>query len=77
MEGTMNKIELTELEIKVIEQQLNDEFDPFDATEEEQGAMNSVMEKAQALMDELEAYEESGDDVVKWFYDKYKEQEKG
>ena len=70
----MNKIELSELEIKVIEQQLNDEFDPFDATEEEQGAMTSVMEKAQALMDELEAYEESGDDVVKWFYEKYKSQ---
>ena len=36
--------------------------------------MNSVMEKANALMDELEAYEESGDDVVKWFYDLYKKQ---
>jgi hypothetical protein len=25
-------------------------------------------------MEELDAYEESGDDVVKWFYDKYKDQ---
>ena len=70
----MSKIELNELEIKVIEMQLHGEFDQFDSTEEEQGAMTSVMEKAQALMDELEAYEESGDDVVKWFYEKYKSQ---
>jgi hypothetical protein len=70
----MSKIELNEQEIKVIEMQLNGEFDQFDSTEEEQGAMTSVMEKAQALMDELEAYEESGDDVVKWFYEKYKSQ---
>ena len=70
----MTRIELTDDEIKVIEKQLSGKYDPFDSTEEEQLAMNSVMEKANALMDELEAYEESGDDVVKWFYNKYKEQ---
>ena len=71
----MGKIELTDGEIKVIEMQVNGKFDPFDATDEEQLAMNSVMDKANALMDELEAWEESGDDVVKWFYDKFKEQQ--
>lgn len=70
----MDRIELSEQEIKVIEQQLKDQYDPFNASEEEMAAMNSVMEKANALMDELEAYDESGDDVVKWFYDKYKAQ---
>ena len=70
----MSRIELSELEIKVIEKQLNDEYDPFDASEEEMVAMNSVMEKAYALLDELDAHDESGDDVVKWFYEKYKAQ---
>lgn len=70
----MDRIELSEQEINVIEQQLKDQYDPFNASEEEMAAMNSVMEKANALMDELEAYDESGDDVVKWFYDKYKAQ---
>ena len=77
MEGTMNKIELSNDEIKIIEKQLSGEFDQFDSTEEEQKLMMSVIDKANALMEELDAYEESGDDVVKWFYDKYKEQEKG
>ena len=72
----MTRIELTDGEIKVIEQQLKGEFDPFDpdCPEADKLSMNSVMEKANALMDELEAWEESGDDVVKWFYDKFKEQ---
>ena len=73
----MSKIELSELEINVIEKQLANEFDQFDSTDEEKAAMTSAMNKAYALMEELDAYEESGDDVVKWFYDKYKEQEKG
>lgn len=71
----MTRIELSEIEIRVIELQLKEKFDPFSATEEEQDAMNSVMEKADALMEELDAYEESGDDVIKWFYDKYKQQQ--
>ena len=70
----MTRIELSELEIKVVEQQLREDFDPFTASEDEQAAMTSVMDKANALMEELDAYEESGDDVIKWFYDKFKEQ---
>ena len=74
MEGTMSKIELNDDEIKIIEKEQRGDFDPFDCTEEEKKLFSSVMDKAQALMDELEAYEESGDDVVKWFYEKYKSQ---
>ena len=72
----MSRIELSELEIKVIEKQLADEFDQFDAPDEEKAALTSVMDKAFILIEELNAYEESGDDVVKWFYNKYKEQQK-
>lgn len=72
----MTRIELSNDEIKIIEKQLSGEFDQFDSTEEEQKLMMSVIDKANALMEELDAYEESGDDVIEWFYNKYKEQQK-
>lgn len=71
----MTRIELSNDEIKIIEKQLSGEFDQFDSTEEEQKLMMSVIDKANALMEELDAYEESGDDVIEWFYNKYKEQQ--
>lgn len=71
----MTKIELTDDEIRIIEKQLSGELTSFNATEEEQIIMCSVVDKAEALMHELEAYEESGDDLIQWFYDKYKAQE--
>ena len=70
----MSRIKLSDDEIKIIEKDQRGEFDPFDCTEEEKALMSSVIDKANALMEELEAYEESGDDVVKWFYEKYKAQ---
>ena len=30
--------------------------------------------KPEALLDELDAYDEMGDDLIKWFYGKYKSQ---
>ena len=71
----MTKIELTDDEVKIIGKQLRGELTSFNATEEEQVIMCSVVEKAEALMHELKAYEESGDDLIKWFYDKYKAQQ--
>lgn len=38
-------------------------------------AIDEVIEMADNLMEELEAYEESGDNLVLWFYNKYKEQQ--
>lgn len=67
----MTKIELTPSEIAIIEKQLRGELTAFNATHDEQVTMCAVVDKAEALMDELEAYEESGDDLIKWFYDKY------
>jgi hypothetical protein len=71
----MTRIELTDDEIKIIEKQLRGDLTAFNATEEEQILMCSVVDKAEALMHELKAYEESGEDVIKWFYNKYKEQQ--
>lgn len=70
----MAKIELSESEINVIEKQLSDDFDPFLCSDEERDLMSGVIDKAESLMHELEAYEESGNNLIAWFYDKYKKQ---
>lgn len=70
----MKKIELSADEIKVIEQQINGEIEISTATEEQQVLLTGVINKAEALLDELDAYDEMGDDLIKWFYGKYKSQ---
>ena len=67
----MKKIELTDLELKVLQQDVNGEFSDFDATEEELRAMVSVIKKADALVAELDAYEEEGDNLILWYWNKY------
>lgn len=71
----MNKIELSADEIKVIKQQLNGEIEVWSATEEQQQLLTGVIDKADALVEELDAYEEMGDDMILWFWNKYKLQE--
>lgn len=70
----MKKIELTDLQKELIQKQLRGEYDPFFATEEEQNAYNDVIDQAQELCDELNAYEEM-EDLLPWFWDKYQAQE--
>lgn len=69
----MTKIELSADEIKVIKQQLNGEIEVWNATEEQQKYLTSVIDKAEALDEEL-GYEEFSD-LIRWFWDKYKAQE--
>lgn len=71
----MNKIELSQDEISVIKQQLNGEIEVWSATDEQQKLLTGVIEKAEALMDELDAYDDDFDDLVLWYWNKYKEQE--
>lgn len=75
----MAKIELTELQKALIQKQLNEQYDPFMASEEEQVAFNDVIDKAEALSDELDAVDDYVDnydgDMIKWFWDKYQEQQ--
>lgn len=70
----MKKIELTADEIKVIEQQLNGEIEVWSATDEQQEILTRVTNDAEALMDELDAYDELDGDLIQWYYDKYKAQ---
>jgi len=71
----MNKIELSADEIKVIKQQLNGEIEVWSATEEQQQLLTGVIDKAEALVEELDAYEEMGGDMIQWYWNKYKLQE--
>lgn len=71
----MSKIELSADEIQVIQQQLNGEIEVWEATDEQKALLTSVTDKAEALLDELDAYESMGDDLVAWFWNKYQEQE--
>ena len=75
----MDKIELTDLQKQLIQKQLNEKYDPFMATEEEQEAFNDVIDKAEALSDELDAVDDYIDtyngDMIAWFWAKYQEQE--
>ena len=70
------KIILTEQQKSVIEKQLNGEFNPFNASEEENRALQQVVDAAEALMKELDAYDELDESLVAWYYNKYKEQNK-
>lgn len=75
----MTKIELSADEVKVIEQQLNGEIEMWTATDEQQELLTSVIDKASALMREMDAYDDLDnymkDGLVGWFYDKYKAQQ--
>lgn len=69
----MKKIELSAEEIKAIKQQLNGEIEVWNATEEQQKYLTSVIDKAEALDKEL-GYEDF-DDMIQWFWDKYQAQQ--
>lgn len=70
----MNKIELTAAEIQVIEKQINGEIEIFTATDEEKEILTNVTNKAEELLEELDAYDELDGDMISWFYGKYKAQ---
>lgn len=70
----MKKIELSNLQEQLIQKQLKGEYDPFLSSEEEKKAYNEVIDKAQELCDELDAYDEM-EDLLPWFWEKYQAQE--
>lgn len=71
----MAKIELSQKEIEIIELFIAEKVDiETVATEEQKELLMGVIDKADALMAELNAYEELDGNLVKWYYDKYKAQ---
>jgi len=71
----MAQIELTDEEKQVIEKQLKGELNAFFMEDNERQLIDGVINKASALMAELDAYDELDDDLVKWYYNKYKQQQ--
>lgn len=71
----MNKIVLNDKQKAVMQKYLDDTYSPFFSSEEEQLAMNEVIDMANELEEELDAYDESGEDLMRWFWGKYQEQE--
>ena len=68
----MEKIVLSDDEKVVIEMQLRGEIEIDTATEDQQQLLMGVINKAETLMDETG--EDPGDDLIAWFYEKYKAQ---
>lgn len=72
----MEKIVLTEKEIEIIDLFLAEKIDiETVATDEQKELLMGVTDRAEALMEELDAYDELDDNLIKWYYDKYKAQE--
>lgn len=71
----MNKIVLNEKQKAVLKKQIDGEYSPFFSPNEEQLLLNEVIDMANDLMDEREAYDEAGDDLMVWFWNEYNKQE--
>lgn len=69
------KITLTELELTVLKKDIAGEFFPPEATEEERKALASVIDKADAHCEKLDAYEEIGESLMVWFLNQYEAQQ--
>lgn len=70
----MKKIELTEKEVEVINAQLNGEIEVWTDDDDTQKTLMGVIKKAKELLNELDAYDELGDDLILWYWNKYKGQ---
>lgn len=71
----MNKIILTDKQKAVLLKQLDGSYSPFFASEEEQMALNEVIDMADTLVEELDAIDSIDGDLMAWFWNKYQEQE--
>jgi hypothetical protein len=70
----MEKIELSSIELEMLKKNVAREFEPMTATKEEVDAMNSVIAKADELMEKLDAYDELGNSLMEWYLKKYESQ---
>jgi len=68
------KIQLSQEELTVIEKQLKGGVGFEFEEEDDKVTMMGVLDKAEALLDELQAYDDIDGDLIAWYYNKYKEQ---
>ena len=70
----MKTIELNATELKVLDEYFAGEIGMFTATDEQRAVITKLNEQARSLMDELDAWDELGDDLIGWYYNKYLKQ---
>lgn len=73
----MEKIILSEREIEFINKHLKGEIEVHSATDEEQLVLGNLIDKANDLMDELDAYDEVDNpdfDLLGWYLSLYEKQ---
>ena len=71
----MKKIEFTQEEKAVIQQQLNGEIEVWSATDEQQKHLTNVIDKAEARLEEYPDDYDFGDDLIAWIWSEYQAQE--
>lgn len=74
----MEKIILTEREIELINKHLRGEIEVYNATDEEQEVLGNIIDRADDLMEELDAYDALDDlefDLLRWYLSMYENQE--
>lgn len=74
----MKKIILTEREIELINKHLRGEIEVYNATDEEQEVLGNIIDRADDLMEELDAYDALDDlefDLLRWYLTMYENQE--
>ena len=78
MKNNKKRIELSDLELEMTKRHLNGDFFPPEQTDEENRAFARVIDKADKLMGELDAYDEldryENMSLIQWYYDKYRQQ---
>nr|DAG36509.1 MAG TPA: hypothetical protein [Caudoviricetes sp.] len=70
----MKKIELNAKELDVLERQVRGEINDWVLPVEEINILNKLITDAEALLDDLDAYDELDGDLMRWYYDKYRSQ---
>lgn len=70
----MKKIILSEKEIELIKAQLKGKVEVW-ADDETQEILGGVIDKAEALMIEEDAFDEIGADLIAWYWKKYQAQQ--
>ena len=71
----MTQIVLSDKEIELIHKYFNGLIG-LGASKEVQEIFGGVINKAEALMEELDAYDEVGNDLIAWYWNKYKAQQR-
>ena len=68
------KIILSDEQIRVIEKHLRGEINALDGTDEEKKVLAEIIDAANDLCEELDAYDKVKNSFVEWYYEKYKAQ---